>query len=153
MRIENLSFHLRRNKMTKQLCPICGELQQEHKIKPMTYTYKDIRFVIDQPAFWCDACGEGIIDSKDNKVVIHLIQAEKSRIDGLLTPFEIRYIRAKVLNLTQKEAGFLFGGGVNAFNRYEQGKSPVPKPLSQLLTVLKNHPNQLAEIQNNYNSK
>lgn len=137
--------------MTKQQCPICGGFQQEHQIKPMTYMYKDIQFVINQPALWCDACGEGIIDSKDNNAVIHLIQAEKARIDGLLTPLEIREIRKKILNLTQKEAGFLFGGGVNAFNRYEQGKLPVPKALSQLLTVLKNHPNQISEIQNNSN--
>ena len=132
--------------MTKQKCPLCGEQQQEHKIKSMCYTYKDEKFMIDQPALWCDACGEGIIDSKDNKEVIHLIQAEKARIDGLLTPGEIKKIR-KFLHLSQKEAGSLFGGGVNAFNRYELGKSPVPKPLSQLLTVLKNHPQQIYEIQ------
>lgn len=48
---------------------------------------------------------------------------------------------------------FSFIGGVNTFNRYEKGKSPVPKPLTQLLTVLKNHPSQLSAIQNNYNSK
>lgn len=135
--------------MSKQQCPICGEFQQEHKIKPMTYTYKNNEFVIEQPALWCDACGEGIIDSKDNNTVSYLIQKEKARIDGLLTPAEIRDIRKNILNLTQKEAGVLFGGGVNAFNRYELGKLPVPKPLSQLLTVLKNHPNQLSEIQNN----
>lgn len=137
--------------MTKQQCPICGEHQLEHKIKPMTYRYKNTEFVIDQPALWCDACGEGIIDSRNNNAVIHLIQEEKARIDGLLTPTEIREIRKNILNLTQKEAGNLFGGGVNAFNRYEQGKLPVPRPLSQLLTVLKNHPNQLSEIQNTPN--
>lgn len=47
MRKENSSFPLRRNKMAKQQCPLCGELQQEHKTKPMTYIYKDIKFVID----------------------------------------------------------------------------------------------------------
>ena len=133
--------------MNKQQCPICGEFAQEHKIQPITYNYKNVEFTIDQPAQWCGACGEGIIDGKDSNAVIHLIQREKARIDGLLTPEEIKNIR-KQLKLTQKQAANVFGGGVNAFNRYEQGKIPVPKPLSQLLTILHKHPGQLNELLN-----
>jgi len=131
--------------MTKLQCPLCGEFQQEYKIKPMTYTYRNVEFVINQPALWCDACGEGIIDGKDSNIVMPLIVAEKARIDGLLTPEEIKQVRIK-LKLTQKQAAVIFGGGVNAFNRYERGKLPISRPLSLLLTVLRNHPNQLKEI-------
>ena len=131
--------------MNKQQCPICGANAQEHTIKPMTFTYKKVDFIIEQPALWCDSCGEGIIDAKDNDAVMHLIQAEKARIDGLLTPMEIKKVRMK-LKLTQKEAANIFGGGVNAFSRYEHGKTPVPRPLSLLLKVLGNHPSQLKEI-------
>ena len=131
--------------MKKQPCPLCGEVAQEHKVKAMTYVYKQVEFVIEQPAQWCDACGEGVIDAKDSNAVLHLIQEEKARIDGLLTPHEVRDVRKK-LKLTQKQAANIFGGGVNAFSRYERGKLPVPRPLSQLLTVLRNHPNQLSEI-------
>ncbi len=130
--------------MGKQRCLLCGEYALEHKIKPMVYKYKNSEFIIDQPAQWCDVCGEGIISGKDNNEVLSLIQAEKSRIDGLLTPAEIKQVRQK-LRLTQKDAAVLFGGGINAFNRYEKGKLPVPRSLSQLLTVLRNHPSQLKE--------
>ncbi len=111
----------------------------------MVYTYKKIDFVINQPALWCEACGEGVIDGKDSNAVMSLILAEKARIDGLLTPEEIKEVRVK-LKLTQKQAAAMFGGGVNAFNRYETGKLPIPRPLSLLLKVLRNHPNQLKEI-------
>jgi len=131
--------------MTKKQCPLCGEFEQSHQVRPMTYIYKNVEFVINQPALWCEACGEGIIDSRDSKAVMPLILTEKARIDGLLTPEEIKQVRIK-LKLTQKEAGIIFGGGVNAFNRYEKGKSPIPRPLSLLLIVLRNHPNQLKEI-------
>jgi len=131
--------------MKKHPCPLCGEAAQEHKIKEMTYKYKQVEFVIEQPAQWCDACGEGVIDAKDNHAVVHLIQEEKARIDGLLTPHEIKNVR-KQLKLTQKQAANIFGGGINAFSRYERGKLPVPRALSQLLIVLRNHPNQLNEI-------
>jgi len=131
--------------MIKQPCPLCGEVAQEHRVKPMEYTYKNVSFIINQPAAWCDACGEGIIDNKDSNTVAHLIQEEKARIDGLLTPSEIKHVRQQ-LKLTQKQAAAIFGGGINAFNRYEQGKLPIPRPLSLLLTILHNHPNQLNEI-------
>lgn len=50
------------------------------------------------------------------------------------------------LKLTQKQAAAIFGGVVNAFNRYETGKSPIPRPLSLLLKVLRNYPTQFKEI-------
>lgn len=72
--------------MTKQQCLLCGELAQQHQVKPMTYTYKSINFVINQPAQWCDACGEGVINSKDSAAVLPLIQSKQAQIDELLTP-------------------------------------------------------------------
>ncbi len=134
--------------MPKNQCPLCGEFAQEHKIKPMNYVYKNKQFTIEQPALWCDACGEGIIDANDNKTAMPFILAHKAKIDGLLTPEEIKQVRKK-LKLTQKQAAFIFGGGVNAFNRYEKGKLLIPRPLSLLLVVLRNHPSQLKEITNN----
>lgn len=131
--------------MKKQQCELCGEFSSEHKIKPMAYIYKNIEFIIDQPAQWCDSCGEGIIDGKDSKAVASIIQAEKARIEGLLTPEEVKSVRKK-LRLTQKAAAIIFGGGINAFNRYEKGRLPVPRSLSQLLMILRNHPNQLKEL-------
>ena len=53
-----------------QQCPICGLFAQEHKIKPMTFTYKGVDFTIDQPALWCNECGEGIINAKDKVITI-----------------------------------------------------------------------------------
>lgn len=132
--------------MNKEYCPICGEQALKHEIKPVPYNYKGHTFTIDQPAEWCSACGEGIIQPEDNKAVQAQIQEEKARIDGLLTPQQIQKIR-KFLKLNQKEASRLFGGGINAFNRYENGITPVPKPLSLLLTILEKHPGQLGELQ------
>jgi len=51
--------------------------------------------------------------------------------------------------LTQQKASEFFGGGVNAFSRYERGETPVPKPLSQLLLLLYIHPDLLLELGKN----
>ena len=80
-----------------------------------------------------------------NKATALEIQEQRSRIDGILTPVEIAKIR-RHLNLNQKDASRIFGGGINAFNRYERGTNPIPKPLSMLLLLLDKHPEQLQEL-------
>ena len=52
----------------------------------------------------------------------------------------------KKLALDQREAGEIFGGGVNAFSRYENGKTKPPLSLVKLLKVLDRHPDLLAEF-------
>ena len=131
--------------MTKKACMICGEATSEYKIKEVPFTYKGQTIMINQPGEWCDTCGEGVLNNKDMKATEKEMQEHKARVDGLLPPDEIRRIRKK-LKLSQQEAAKYFGGGVNAFGRYERGINPVPRAVSGLLTLLNNHPNQLKEL-------
>src|ERR1700691_4202296 len=48
--------------------------------------------------------------------------------------------------LDQREAAQIFGGGINAFSRYENGKTKPPLSLVKLLKVLDRHPELLNEI-------
>uniref|UniRef100_UPI0001C2FA74 HTH-type transcriptional regulator MQSA (ygiT/b3021) n=1 Tax=Escherichia coli (strain K12) TaxID=83333 RepID=UPI0001C2FA74 len=52
----------------------------------------------------------------------------------------------KKLSLTQKEASEIFGGGVNAFSRYEKGNAQPHPSTIKLLRVLDKHPELLNEI-------
>ena len=52
----------------------------------------------------------------------------------------------KKLQLDQREAAKIFGGGVNAFSRYETGRTKPPVALVKLLKVLDRHPDLLAEV-------
>ena len=52
----------------------------------------------------------------------------------------------KKLDLDQQEAAELFGGGANAFSRYENGKTRPSLALVKLLKVLERHPDLLAEV-------
>jgi len=63
----------------------------------------------------------------------------------LLIPAFIASVRKK-LALDQREAGEIFGGGANAFSRYEKGKTKPPLALVKLLKVLDRHPDLLMEI-------
>ena len=62
-----------------------------------------------------------------------------------IRPSFIDFVRKK-LELDQKEAGEIFGGGVNAFSRYENGKTKPPLALVKLLKVLDRHPDLLNEV-------
>jgi len=44
------------------------------------------------------------------------------------------------------KAAEIFGGGVNAFSRYENGKTKPPLALVKLLRVLEKHPDLLDEV-------
>jgi HTH-type transcriptional regulator / antitoxin MqsA len=130
---------MRKSQITKEHCPVCGEKSCYRDIRAMEYEYKQQKIVVQQPGLWCDACGEGIIDGKDSKATQRELQEFKAKTDGLLTPDQIRGVRKK-LHLKQVEAGEIFGGGPNAFSRYETGALPAPKSLDLLFKVLDNNP-------------
>ena len=52
----------------------------------------------------------------------------------------------KKLELDQREAGEIFGGSVNAYPWYENGKTKPPLALVKLLRVLDRHPELLGEV-------
>jgi len=131
--------------MSKEKCAVCGEISATHKIKDVPFTYKGKSTTIQQPGLWCETCGEGMLSESDMRATMKDMQAHKATVDGLITPDEIKKIRKKI-KLSQKEAAYCFGGGVNGFSRYERGETPPPKPLSVLLKVLDKHPSLLDEV-------
>jgi HTH-type transcriptional regulator/antitoxin MqsA len=64
---------------------------------------------------------------------------------SIVDPTFIANVRKK-LALDQREAAEIFGGGINAFSRYENGKTRPPLALVQLFKVLDRHPELLDEI-------
>jgi HTH-type transcriptional regulator/antitoxin MqsA len=74
-----------------------------------------------------------------------MLEFNKQVNAGLVDPGYIVAVRRK-LQLDQREAARLFGGGVNAFSRYETGKTRPPLALVQLLRLLDRHPELLAEV-------
>ena len=66
-------------------------------------------------------------------------------VAAIVNPEFIVGVRKK-LALDQKEAAEIFGGGVNAFSRYENGKTKPSLALVKLLKVLERHPDLLEEV-------
>jgi HTH-type transcriptional regulator / antitoxin MqsA len=78
-------------------------------------------------------------------VSMAMLEFNKQVNAAIVDPLFITRVRKK-LSLDQQEAATLFGGGVNAFSRYETGKTKPPLALVKLFQLLDLHPDLLSEI-------
>ena len=113
----------------------------------LPYTYKgETTIIAAVTGDFCPACGESILDAAESDRVMHTMQAFSREVNAaLVDPDFIAAVRKK-LELDQREAAEIFGGGVNAFSRYETGKTKPPLALVKLLKLLDRHPDLLAEV-------
>ena len=126
-------------------CPFCKKGSLVGKIKRETLKYKGHKLSVLQPGEYCSACGEGVLNGADLKTTRKTIHDWQAKIDKFLTSDELKAIRLK-LSLTQREAGELFGGGPNAFSRYERGEALQMRSTDNLLRLLNKHPSLLLEL-------
>lgn len=128
-------------------CPICAKAKLVRDTRDLPYTYKGESTVI--PAVrgeFCPSCGEAILDAQESaRSSAMMLEFNKQVNAASVDPEFIVRVRKK-LALDQREAAEIFGGGINAFSRYENGKTRPPLALIKLLEVLERHPDLLAEI-------
>lgn len=128
-------------------CPTCGAAELVHDTRDMPYSYKGEATTIQAvTADWCPACGESVTDPAETRRTMDLMLAWNKRVNAThIDPLYITIVRKK-LKLDQREAAEIFGGGVNAFSRYETGKTKPSVAVVKLLKVLDRHPELLDEI-------
>ncbi|MDR8093107.1 type II toxin-antitoxin system MqsA family antitoxin [Burkholderia gladioli] len=128
-------------------CPNCGGADLQHGKQDIPYTYKGESTVFEGiEGDYCPNCGEGIHGEKEGDRLSQLMLAFNKKVNtATYDPAFILTVRRK-LGLDQREAGELFGGGKNAFSRYETGDTQPPVSLVKLFTVLDRHPELLTEI-------
>ena len=128
-------------------CPACAAAKLVHATRDMPYTYKGETIPIQAvTGDFCPACGEVVLDGAESARVSAAMLAFNKQVNAAkVDPGFIARIRRK-LALDQREAAEIFGGGVNAFSRYETGKTKPPLALVKLLKVLDRHPELLSEV-------
>jgi len=128
-------------------CPVCGAAQLIHDTRDLPYTYKSETTTISAvTGDFCPACDESITNMMETERVMREMQAFNKQVNAaIVDPSFIINVRKK-LDLGQREAAEIFGGGVNAFSRYENGKTKPPLALVKLFKLLDRHPDLLTEI-------
>ena len=129
-------------------CASCGYHEVFHKIMDIPHAFMGKKTIIpDIEGFVCPECKEIFFENEACKKLDAAMLRFNGEVAAALgvSPAYIRQVRQK-LNLGQKEAGKHLGGGVNAFSRYETGKTPPPVPLIKLLRILDSHPELLPMV-------
>ncbi|ALQ97847.1 type II toxin-antitoxin system MqsA family antitoxin [Xylella fastidiosa] len=129
-------------------CPCCGAAELIHDTRDMLYTYKsETTSIPTVTGDFCPACGEVVLDREHgdrySELLVGLFQRQVN--SAYVDPGYITKVRRK-LDLDQRQAAELFGGGVNAFSRYENGKTKPPLSLVKLFKLLDRHPDLLNEV-------
>jgi HTH-type transcriptional regulator/antitoxin MqsA len=128
-------------------CPICGEAELVRDTRDTPYRYKgEVTTIPAVTADWCPACGESLAEPDETRRTMALMLEWNKQVNGSrVDPGYITIVRKK-LKLDQREAAEIFGGGVNAFSRYETGKTKPALAVVKLLKVLDRHPELLDEV-------
>ena len=128
-------------------CPVCGGAELIRDTRDLPYAYKGETTVISAvTGDFCPVCAESVLDAAESERVMSEMRAFSKQVNAaIVDPGFIASVRKK-LALDQREAAEIFGGGINAFSRYENGKTRPPLALVKLLKILDRHPNLLSEV-------
>lgn len=128
-------------------CPVCGAAELIHDTRDVTYAYKGQTTTIhDITADYCPACGDSVMDAENGDKYAEAIRDFQQEVNAsYIDPAFITRVRRK-LRIDQREAAQLFGGGVNAFSRYENGRAKPPASLVKLLKLLDKKPELMKDL-------
>lgn len=128
-------------------CSYCGADLLVRDTRDIPYAYRGETTLIENvTGHFCDHCNEVMPDSADGSRVVREMLEFKKKVDlEHADPLFIVTVRRK-LKLGQREAGEVFGVGINAFTDFEKGKARPSVPLVKLLCILNRHPDLLPEV-------
>jgi HTH-type transcriptional regulator/antitoxin MqsA len=123
-------------------CPTCGEGKLVRDTRDIPCGYKGETTTIPSVR---GLRGDVLAATESKRVSAAMLELSRQVNGSIVDPGFISRVRKK-LALDQREAAAIFGGGANAFSRYENGKTKPPLALVKLLMVLDRHPNLLTEV-------
>jgi len=128
-------------------CVSCGAAKLVHDTRDVPYTYKGQSTTISGvTGDYCSTCGDSVHEGTEAQRYSAAIIAFNKEVNSSIVDPEFIVQTRKKLNLDQREAAEIFGGGANGFSRYETGKTKPSLALVQLLKILNNHPDLINEI-------
>jgi HTH-type transcriptional regulator/antitoxin MqsA len=130
-------------------CPTCGTGNLVAAVRDVPYVYKGKKTVIKKvKGRFCDnpKCREVVMDMDESMRTSREMLEFNKKVNAKLTPIDLLTEVRERLKLTQQQAAKVFGGGANAFSRYESGKTKPPVALVKLFKVLNKHPELFEEI-------
>ena len=128
-------------------CPCCGAAELIHDTRDVSTSYKgESTTIFSVTGDFCPACAEIVLNQVHGDCYSALMGQFQQQVNAAYVDPDFGARVRKKLELGQREAADIFGGGVNAFSRYENGRTKPPLALLKLLKVVDWHPDLLGEV-------
>lgn len=130
-------------------CPKCGTGKLIAATRALPYSYKGKSTAIKAvKGKFCNnrTCREVVVDIDESARMSKEMLAFNKKVNRDLTPIDLLANVRERFKLNQQQAAQVFGGGTNAFSRYESGKTKPPVALVKLFKVLDKHPDLFKEV-------
>jgi HTH-type transcriptional regulator/antitoxin MqsA len=119
-------------------CKLCKSEVVSDYVEAEEVSYKGRTLQVSMAYSLCNNCDREFISKPQILQNESALRAAKKDYDGLLSSEEI--IRARrALSLTQEQASRVFGGGRNAFSKYERGEVSQSVAMDKLIRICLNH--------------
>ena len=120
-------------------CKVCksNEIRVLSDYEEINYKGDVLRVLMEYSL--CDSCGREFISKEQILNNDRAIRDAKKVHDGLFSSKEIADARMH-LGLTQEQASLVFGGGRNAFSKYERGEVSQSVSMDKLIKQALKHP-------------
>jgi HTH-type transcriptional regulator/antitoxin MqsA len=119
-------------------CKLCKSKDVSDFSELEETSYKGKNLQVSMAYSLCNNCDREFISKPQILQNEAALRAAKKDYDGLLSSEEI--IRARrTLSLTQEQASRVFGGGRNAFSKYERGEVSQSVAMDKLIRICLNH--------------
>lgn len=113
---------------------------------PVAETYRGEEFTVDGIGRWvCDACGNDEMTAAEAERLSRGLAREYARAHGLLSPEEVRALRAS-LGLTQREFERLMGVSSPTASRWETGAVQQSMTANRLMVLLRDCPEAVERL-------
>lgn len=120
--------------MNNLVCADCGANALQAFTEAEQFDYKGQTLTVDVEYSVCSQCGAEAILPDQIKHNDCRVRDAWRKADGLLTGAEIVALRNQ-LGLTQQQAAQAFGGGANAFSKYERGEVTQSAAMDKLMRL------------------
>ena len=126
-------------------CKYCKSDDVEHLEEQniVKYKGKNVSFFVEYSI--CNACKHEFVSKHQIISNDARLRDAKKIMDGLMSSTEIYKARTK-LNLTQEQASLVFGGGKNAFSKYERAEVSQSVAMDKLIRVALRSPSVYREL-------
>ncbi|NIF39568.1 hypothetical protein F3J14_01330 [Burkholderia sp. Tr-862] len=123
-------------------CSVCGSSEWKEITYSDTVETKGLHVNVENlHANYCEPCRHTWITPEQRRHNDEQIKAafittrdEIRQSEGLLSTSDIQYIRQR-FDMSQRDASFVFGGGINSFNKYESGEVLQSQAMDKLLRL------------------